>query len=425
MYQQGYGDILNKYKKSPVKQLLFKSDGTIDPKATDAIINSVYSGIDLVKNYKNTKRMKNKVNKAKAILNELNPDEHNEDPEDNFIGVFDPKLNTPIPVGKKEKKKYNKLLKKQLSNNYSEDTMFNKYYGNSGVAIVGNGAEEALIDTMGEYALYAEDPEILALGVDALRSAQVLKLDNGEYFAESEPVALEDCIYSVGDLVEVTPELRGYVVEVMPLPESFSDSTVTHQVVLDNGVLANVTESGNLWVEMSEDGECITTPLVKYNYINVEGEVFSTIELGLIDPDSYELASFSIDDYIDDHLYEEMSENFSEQGDYEDYGYTNDSELSDEYVVGATIARDFSDITEGELVNYSYENGLDYQEVLRGFADGINYYDSVVSQNFSQQEPIGIAAPDYEGYAQYSNFSEDSYNYALDEVASWVGNNNI
>lgn len=309
------------------------------------------------------------------------------------------------------------------------------YFGTDSVAIAGNGAAEVLVNTMGEYAQYAEDESIVALGVDSLRAAQVTKLENGEQFSESEPVKLEYCIYSVGDEVEVTDEICGKVVEVLPLPESFCDSTMVEQVMLDNGVLANVTENGNLWVEMSEDGNVVTTPIVKYNSFEIDGEEFSGVDLGLIDEQNSQLASFSIEDYIPGSA-DETNESFSEENENMNTE-SNNAQFSESYLAGKELAAR-GNFSEAELVSYSRSNNYDLTDFLSGYSDTVDsmaanagavteFHSDLENvegiQNagnmmFSEQNTEATAA-------QTINFSEESYNTNLDEISSWVGDPNL
>jgi len=219
--------------------------------------------------------------------------------------------------GKKEKEEAKKedrnrmlqmmALSASENNNYGEENM-NKtisdvFVGNDGIAIAGSGAAEALAITLGDYAEYADNEQVVSTAVDALRAAQLTKINNVAEFAENDTVDLESIEYSVGDTVVVTPELSGRIVEIMPVPASFSDPTMNYQVLLDNGALCNVTESGNLWVEMSEDGSIITTPICKYSAISFgEGATFSTYDLGLIDPHHKDLANFSLQEYLPQEL---------------------------------------------------------------------------------------------------------------------------
>lgn len=314
------------------------------------------------------------------------------------------------------------------------------YFGTDSVAIAGNGAAEVLVNTMGEYAQYAEDEKVVALGVDSLRAAQITKLENGEQFSESEPVKLEYCIYSVGDEVEVTDEIHGKVVEVLPLPESFCDSTMVEQVMLDNGVLANVTENGNLWVEMSEDGSVVTTPIVKYNSFEIDGEEFSGVDLGLIAEENSQLAEFSIEDYIPGSA-DETNESFSEENE-EANADTNteadNAQFSESYLAGKELAAK-GNFSEAELVSYSRSNNYDLTDFLSGYSDTV---DSMAA-NAGAATEFHSDLEDVEGIekagnmmfseqneftgqkAQAVNFSEESYNTNLDEISSWIGNPNL
>jgi hypothetical protein len=115
-------------------------------------------------------------------------------------------------------------------------------------------------------------------------------------------------------MVTVTPELSGRIVEILPLPESFADPTMTHQILLDNGALCNVTDSGSIWIEMSEDGQIVTTPIVKYNGLAFgENEVFSTVDLGLVDAHHANLAEFGIEDYLP-QMEDSQNEEFQDWG---------------------------------------------------------------------------------------------------------------
>lgn len=333
------------------------------------------------------------------------------------------------------------------------------YFGTDHVGIAGNGAAEVLVNTMGEYAQYAEEEAIVALGVDSLRAAQITKLENGEQFAESDPVKLSYCIYSVGDEVEVTDEIAGKVVEVLPLPESFCDPTMVEQVMLDNGVLANVTENGNLWIEMSENGDVVTTPIVKYNSFNINGEQFSGVDLGLIAEGRDQLASFSVEDYMPGSAEAgETAEQFSEQNEEvnaetnteaeantEDNAEANtetaenqESQFSESYIAGQELAKG-GRYSEAELVSYSKSNNLTLQEFLAGYSDTCDYMavsgekptefhsdlenvegiEKAGNMMFSEQN-------EFTGQkAQEVNFSEESYNTSLDEISSWVGDPNL
>lgn len=319
------------------------------------------------------------------------------------------------------------------------------YFGTDNVAVTGNGAAEVLVNTMGEYAQYAEDDAIVALGVDSLRAAQVTKLENGEQFAESEPVKLDYCIYSVGDEVEVTDEIKGKVVEVLPLPESFCDPTMVEQVMLDNGVLANVTENGNLWVEMSEDGEVVTTPIVKYNTFEINGETFSGVDLGLIAKENSQLAEFSVEDYIAGSAEaNETTESFSEQNEDANAAASTETvenqeaQFSESYLAGKELASK-GNFSEAELVSYSRSNNYDLTDFLSGYSDTV---DSMAAnagaatefhsdlENVEGIEKAGnmMFSEQNEAVnqkAQEVNFSEDSYNTNLDEISSWVGNPNL
>jgi len=303
------------------------------------------------------------------------------------------------------------------------------YFGTDNVAIAGNGAAEVLVDTMGEYAEYADNDDILALGVDSLRAAQLTKLENGEQFAESDSVGLQNCIYSIGDEVEVTDDIHGKVVEVLPLPESFCDATVMSQLMLDNGVLCNVTENGNLWVEMSENGDIVTTPIVKYNDFEIDGEHFSGVDLGLIEEDKSDLASFSVEDYLPYSA--EDNQSFSESNDTQDTQDAQNYQFSESYIAGQSLANN-GNYSEAELISYSNANGYDINEFVKGYADAtengatefhsdledVQGIEMAGNMMFSQQnEPTTTA--------EAVNFSEESYNSALDDITSWVGNPNL
>jgi len=295
------------------------------------------------------------------------------------------------------------------------DTISNVFLGNDGIRIAGTGAAEALAATMGEYAEYADNDQIVSAAVDALRIAQVTKLNNTAEFSENDAVDLESIEYSVGDLVAVTPEISGRIIEILPLPASFSDPTVNYQVMLDNGALCNVTDSGALWVEMSENNEIVTTPLAKFSAISFGDATFSTADLGLVDIHHRELANFSLQDYLPNfgtESYEQFQE--GEEGTVQE----EQGQYSEDYLIGYNIAQ-HGTFSDAELVSYARTNNFNLNEIISGYNDSktaqqpapapeAQFSQQHAIQNFSQPQ---LAAP--------VNFSAVDYNTVLDELVSW------
>jgi len=317
------------------------------------------------------------------------------------------------------------------NSNYSEERNMNTindvFIGSDGVAIAGAGAAEAMAATLGEYVEYADNDQVVALAVDSLRAAQVTKLDNGVQFAEQDMVDLDSIDYSVGDTVTVTPDLSGRIIEILPVPASFSDPTMNYQVLLDNGALCNVTDSGNLWVEMSEDGTVVTTPICKFSQIAFgEGATFSTYDLGLIDPHHADLAQFSIQDYfpaIEDD-YQQFNEN-------QDYNQEQNQQYSEDYVIGYNIAQQ-GNFSDAEIVSYARTNNLNLNEIVAGYNDAKALEGSQQQANFSQGYDYGYQSTQQVNFSvanpamfQPVNFSVQDYNTTLDEINSWQNDKTI
>jgi len=310
--------------------------------------------------------------------------------------------------------------------------------GSSGYGIIGPGVQEVLTNTIGDRE-FAEDDlkQALVLATDCVVEGENRRVNADESFAEGE-ILFDAIQHQVGDIVPITEDYSGEVVEILPLPEGMADSNTVYQLVFSDGRIANVTAEGNPWMVYSEDGESAMIPINKFSsYTDTEGNEYSEVDLGLLHPEFEALESFSDEDYAEFGAKNSKSAIITQATGLPPASGGRASAMAaanqadEAYKEGAKLA-DIKNMTTAELTSHARSLGINAKQVIQGYNDAKNAYAAAGAKREASGQGMIAGTTGYsegqQNFSQgneYANFSADDYNNNLDEVSAWVNNTNI